>query len=159
MNVLQTLLVHFFLKGTCFFTIPGWITKAASTVINLQHGMYQSGDLILGGLFSVHLSEKNGDLCTLNTSTFIRHNFQMVEAMKFAVNSINKESHILPGIRLGYDIKDICGTVDNSMRATLNFSFVKKYLFMKNTCDLKSELSQQEQSKFNYLFFLILFLG
>ena len=61
-------------------------------------------DFVLGGLISVHFEDPNhaGGRCG-----DIRID-EEVEAMLFAIDSINANASLLPGITLGYDIRDTC---------------------------------------------------
>ncbi|XP_047128541.1 extracellular calcium-sensing receptor isoform X1 [Hydra vulgaris] len=133
MKILQKF-VNLFCVNLCL--IFSELIKNATSIngYNKISNLYQSGDVLLGGLFSIYPSNNNNDFCIHSRSTFLSHNYQMVEAMIFAVNSINNDSSILPGIFLGYDIKDTCGTIDNSIRAVLNFSFIRKYFFANDMC-------------------------
>lgn len=63
------------------------------------------GDLVLGGLFPVH--EKGGgvDECgRINEDRGI----QRLEAMLFAIDRINRDPVLLPGVSLGVHILDTC---------------------------------------------------
>lgn len=63
------------------------------------------GDLVLGGLFPVH--EKGGgvDECgRINEDRGI----QRLEAMLFAIDRINSDPVLLPGVSLGVHILDTC---------------------------------------------------
>ncbi|XP_076754534.1 metabotropic Glutamate Receptor [Xylocopa sonorina] len=74
------------------------------------------GDIVLGGLFPVH--EKGGASC--GPSVYNR-GVQRLEAMLFAVDQINKESKILPGITLGVHILDTCGRDTYALNQSLHF--------------------------------------
>ena len=69
-------------------------------------GMRSKGeaDFVLGGLIPVHFEDPNhaGGKCGE-----IRDD-EEVEAMLFAIDSINANASLLPGITLGYDIRDTC---------------------------------------------------
>ena len=69
-------------------------------------GMRSKGetDFVLGGLIPVHSEDPNhaGGKCGE-----IRDD-EEVEAMLFAIDSINANASLLPGITLGYDIRDTC---------------------------------------------------
>lgn len=99
--------------------------------------LYEPGDIILAGMFSVHLEEYKDeghlqeDSCS---GQFNRHSYQMVQAMIFAISQINQNKTILPGVKLGYDIKDTCGTVENTIRVALNYSFVWKHFRLTDQC-------------------------
>lgn len=72
-----------------------------------QSEAFQAGDLILGGLFPVHsycpssCEDKCGDLRSRDVVYF-------TEAMIYAIDQVNKNSNILPGITLGFKILDYC---------------------------------------------------
>ena len=85
----------------CFFTI----VQAA----------YKDGDVILGGLFNVHKLQENSKAhCSeLNTRGFGR-----AQAMIFAIETINRNSSLLPNITLGYDIRDYCENATKAMDMT-----------------------------------------
>ena len=61
-------------------------------------------DFVLGGLIPVHFEHKNfsGGRCG-----DIRRD-QWVEAMLFAIDSVNANETLLPNITLGFDIRDTC---------------------------------------------------
>lgn len=65
-----------------------------------------AGDIILGGLFPIHDRSKN----TENKCGRIDLNpgFQYLASMLFAIDEINKNDDILPGIKLGVKIFDSC---------------------------------------------------
>lgn len=94
------------------------------------------GDFVLGGLFPVRLSEKDFSKCSQGNAKYkymatlsgniecYRLNFYAVmwiEAMLFAIKEINGRSDILPGIKLGYDIRDTANNVDNAINCSLDF--------------------------------------
>ena len=68
---------------------------------------FQAGDLILGGLFPVHAycpsscQNKCGDLRSRDVVYF-------TEAMIYAIDQVNNNSNVLPGITLGFKILDYC---------------------------------------------------
>lgn len=93
------------------------------------------GDLVLGGLFPVH--EKGGgvDECgRINEDRGI----QRLEAMLFAIDRINNDPMLLPGVSLGVHILDTCSRDTYALEqvgdhgisiVTLNFdrNIIKKY--------------------------------
>ena len=64
----------------------------------------ESKDFVLGGLFPIHAEDPNfgGGRCGA-----IRVD-QEIEAMLFALDSINANSNLLSGLTVGYDIRDTC---------------------------------------------------
>lgn len=50
---------------------------------------------------------------------------QHSEAILYAVDQINQNKTLLPGIMLGIDIKDTCNSVDHTIRESLQFGFIR----------------------------------
>ena len=71
-----------------------------------------TADVIIGGLIPVHA----GGESKLN-----RPGVMWVEAMMFAIQEINKNASLLPGITLGFDIRDSCNKGDLALGAALDF--------------------------------------
>jgi len=76
-----------------------------------------SGDIVLGGLFPVH--EKGGG--TACGRSIYHRGVQRLEAMMFAVDQINRDTAILPGVSLGVHILDTCGRDTYALNQSLHF--------------------------------------
>jgi len=81
------------------------------------------GDIVLGGLFPVHSKDKAGGCGDVQKDRGI----QRLEAMLFALDHINRDRSLLPGIKLGAHVLDTCShetyALDQSfeyVRASLN---------------------------------------
>ncbi|XP_043564408.1 metabotropic glutamate receptor 3-like [Chiloscyllium plagiosum] len=76
------------------------------------------GDLVIGGLFPVH-EKGNGleDCGRINEQRGI----ERLEAMLFALDAINKDPSILPGIKLGAHILDTCSKDTYALEQSLEF--------------------------------------
>ena len=101
--------------------------------------IYMPGDLILGGLFTLHVRSTSMQQVALDDGhrchgTFSRRAYQAMQGMLMAVRTVNDNQDLLPGVQLGVDIKDTCGSVDFAVRESLNFSFVKKYFKNPSQC-------------------------
>nr|XP_046191006.1 metabotropic glutamate receptor 2-like [Oncorhynchus gorbuscha] len=76
------------------------------------------GDLIIGGLFPVHQKGEGPEDCgKINAQRGI----QRLEAMLLALDEINKDEHLLPGIRLGAHILDTCSKDTYALEQSLEF--------------------------------------
>ncbi|XP_027017483.2 extracellular calcium-sensing receptor-like [Tachysurus fulvidraco] len=88
----------------------------------------KDGNILIGGIFSIHSKweqpaqtfisgPKKGE-CIQSSLTL--KEFQSAQTMVFAIEEINNRSDILPGIKLGYKIYDVCGSVEMTTRAALS---------------------------------------
>uniref|UniRef100_A0A3Q1IV76 G-protein coupled receptors family 3 profile domain-containing protein n=1 Tax=Anabas testudineus TaxID=64144 RepID=A0A3Q1IV76_ANATE len=75
----------------------------------------KDGDIVLGGIFSFHSSWKNRQ----ETYTHKPLDFQIAQAMRFAIEEINNRTDLLPGISLGYKMYDTCASIARSVRVAL----------------------------------------
>ena len=74
---------------------------------------YKEGDIMLGGLFSVHRpADQPGSQCG---ELHLRELGRM-QAMIFAIERINNDTSLLSNISLGYDIRDYCGNLSKAAR-------------------------------------------
>uniref|UniRef100_A0A672GAR1 Olfactory receptor C family, u1 n=1 Tax=Salarias fasciatus TaxID=181472 RepID=A0A672GAR1_SALFA len=84
------------------------------------------GDVVIGGIFPLHYVASKPvnsfQRRPLNTpcSGFDLRAFRWMMTMVFAVEEINSNSSLLPGIKLGYRIVDSCDHVHTSLRALLS---------------------------------------
>ena len=76
---------------------------------------YKDGDVMLGGLFSLHMTTYDKQW-EVNPREFGR-----AEAVIFAINSVNKNSSLLPNVSLGYDIRDYCDSGALAMKIAYDF--------------------------------------
>ncbi|XP_028814404.1 metabotropic glutamate receptor 3 [Denticeps clupeoides] len=76
------------------------------------------GDLVLGGLFPIHEKGMGIDECgRINEDRGI----QRLEAMLFAIDRINEDMTLLPGVRLGVHILDTCSRDTYALEQALEF--------------------------------------
>ncbi|KAF6735454.1 Taste receptor type 1 member 1 [Oryzias melastigma] len=88
--------------------------------------MHVQGDYSFAGLFPLHYTQKPNDgfpaLVPCDQGRPNKHAVHLMQAMRFAVEEINNASgplHLLPGVKLGYQIYDIC-SIPASILATLD---------------------------------------
>ncbi|KAM5320139.1 taste receptor type 1 member 2 [Glossophaga mutica] len=92
-----------------------------------------AGDYLLGGLFTLHANVKGiihlhylqVPKCKEYETKALGYTF--MQAMHFAVQEINNHSSLLPGVRLGYEIVDVC-YVSNNVQPVLFFLAGEDYL-------------------------------
>ncbi|XP_072465192.1 taste receptor type 1 member 2 [Notamacropus eugenii] len=78
-----------------------------------------AGDYLLGGLFTLHANIKG--TTHLNYMQVPRCKdydvkvlgYNLMQAMRFAVEEINNDSRLLPGLLLGYEMVDVCYVTNN----------------------------------------------
>ncbi|XP_055030088.1 metabotropic glutamate receptor 3 [Misgurnus anguillicaudatus] len=76
------------------------------------------GDLVLGGLFPIHEKGQGMDECgRINEDRGI----QRLEAMLFAIDQINQDVGLLPGVALGVHILDTCSRDTYALEQALEF--------------------------------------
>ena len=64
-------------------------------------------DFVLGGLFPVHSDADGGASCGPIRQ---ERGLERMEAMLYAIDLVNNDSTLLPGIKLGFDIRDTCNS-------------------------------------------------
>uniref|UniRef100_A0A3B3VHE4 Extracellular calcium-sensing receptor-like n=1 Tax=Poecilia latipinna TaxID=48699 RepID=A0A3B3VHE4_9TELE len=77
----------------------------------------KKGDIILGGLFSLHDMVEEQSLPF--TSQFNFRTFRWMQTMIFAIEEINKEEKLLPNVTVGYKIYDSCSTPHQALKAAM----------------------------------------
>ncbi|XP_026169703.1 extracellular calcium-sensing receptor-like [Mastacembelus armatus] len=89
-------------------------------------GLYQDGDVIIGGLFNLHYIPSAIDLGFTKPphyepcSGLDLEPLKYMYAMAFAVEEINHNSTLLPGVKLGYRIFDYCGRYPWALKEALS---------------------------------------
>nr|AEX66098.1 G-protein coupled receptor [Lontra canadensis] len=87
---------------------------------------YLPGDYLLGGLFSLHANVKGiVHLNFLQVPQCKEYEikvlgYNLLQAMRFAVEEINNQSNLLPGVLLGYEMVDVC-YISNNIQPVLYF--------------------------------------
>lgn len=76
------------------------------------------GDIIFGGLFPMHEKGQYSESCGKIKK---ERGVQRLEAMLFAVDEINKDTSLLPGVTLGVHILDTCSADTYALEQCMDF--------------------------------------
>ena len=91
-------------------------------------------DFVLGGLFPIHAEDPNfgGGRCgTIRTD-------QEIEAMLFALDSINADNELLPNLTVGYDIRDTCYSTNIGLDEATDLIVASERRIDVESCDCES---------------------
>ncbi|CAN9502038.1 unnamed protein product [Ophioblennius macclurei] len=108
----------------------------------LRHEL-SPGDIIIGGLFSLHLKTNRSK----NPGPLVCHDFDIrsflhSQVMIHAIEELNQRTpRLLPNLTIGYDIYDVCSDVSLAIRATLQL--------LNNKSDQSCRRSEAERSLFD----------
>lgn len=96
---------------------------------NAEKCSEREGNIVLGGLFPLSSWDSTNSRCTNATnSRFFFETVQWVEAMRRAIERVNSNQTLLPGVTLGYEIRDTCFQISNALQEALKF-------IQTSTCD------------------------
>ena len=111
-----------FVSYTAVHHCPDWCPEChgcstASTTI-IAKDVYQSGDIVLAGMFPVHRSESS--FCDA-LATADRPD-SMIDAFLFALDSAkDRYPYLLPGVHLGSLVLDTCSDANMAVQTLMNF--------------------------------------
>ncbi|CAI5687572.1 unnamed protein product [Oreochromis niloticus] len=129
-----TLLVFcFFFRLSCSESLPEWVSNISTNLFSL------SGDIMLGGLFPINdvtsslsdITEPNQIRCESVNNLGLG----LAIAMKYAVDEINGNQTLLPGIKMGYEIYDTCTQSLIIINPTLSFLNAKSSQELSVQCN------------------------
>ncbi|KAL0973508.1 hypothetical protein UPYG_G00204970 [Umbra pygmaea] len=90
-----------------------------------DYGLFQEGDVVIGGLIPIHNLPPAQDLSFTQPPhlksclNFQEGTFKWAHAIVFTVDEINRNPFLLPGVKLGYRILDSCSQHPWSLRGAL----------------------------------------
>ncbi len=105
------------------------------TFVAAVQAPHRNGDVILGGLLSIHWKGTSENQC----GKLSVKRLDMALAMIFAIEKINNDSKLLPNITLGYDIRDYCETAQ--MAVQIAYDLFKNKCFTNITHNKKEKKS------------------
>ncbi|KAF5895960.1 extracellular calcium-sensing receptor-like [Clarias magur] len=89
-------------------------------------GLFKDGDVIIGALINFYMLPPTLDLSFTEEPylqpcyEFQESTVQWAQAVVFAVDEINRNPSLLPGVRLGYRIMDSCSRYPHSLRSVMS---------------------------------------
>ncbi|XP_049929106.1 vomeronasal type-2 receptor 1-like [Epinephelus moara] len=105
------------------------------------NGMHMAGDVVLGGLFEIHIFSVFPDLSFTSEPqhptchSFDVLGFRQAQTMAFAIDEINRNSNLLPNVTLGYSLYDNCLSLGIGFRAALSLASGQEEQFiLDKTC-------------------------
>nr|XP_004544086.2 extracellular calcium-sensing receptor-like [Maylandia zebra] len=120
------------------FSLPECTKLASSKPVAL----HSDGDVVIGGFFPLHYVASKPEYSynskpQVTSCCGLYHTvFHWMMTMVFTVDEINRNSSLLPGVKLGYRIMDSCDHVHTSLQAL--FSLIKNYMKEKLTVEMKT---------------------
>ncbi|KAJ8367803.1 hypothetical protein SKAU_G00078310 [Synaphobranchus kaupii] len=129
----------------CVLLVPGAVCGIAGSSCRLMETLvsqtvYKEGDVIIGGVFPIHLKppEPNLDFTQRSAPSgcqrFILTHYRWLQTMIFAVEEINRNPLLLPNLTLGYAIADTCVTDRTTLGAALGLVTGKDRVVMSSSC-------------------------
>uniref|UniRef100_A0A669CBT5 G-protein coupled receptors family 3 profile domain-containing protein n=1 Tax=Oreochromis niloticus TaxID=8128 RepID=A0A669CBT5_ORENI len=81
--------------------------------------LHSDGDVVIGGFFPLHyvVTEPQHSYNIFLIYSFYQRAFRWMMTMVFAVEEINHNSSLLPGVKLGYHIMDCCDHIPTGLQA------------------------------------------
>ncbi|XP_037097940.1 G-protein coupled receptor family C group 6 member A-like [Syngnathus acus] len=102
-----------------FFSVVVSIMAAVPSEEHNLLNAYLPGDIIIGGLFPIHLQTNRTSIPgPISCSHYSYQMFLQSQVMIYAIREVNQRK-LLPNITLGYHIYDTCADVTLAIRATL----------------------------------------
>uniref|UniRef100_A0A4W6FLK3 Taste receptor type 1 member 3 n=1 Tax=Lates calcarifer TaxID=8187 RepID=A0A4W6FLK3_LATCA len=119
---------------------PEWFQNLSTSLFSLP------GDIVLGGLFPINdlssnLSERR-EPDNISCESLNEQGLGLALVMKYAVDEINGNQSLLPGIKLGYKIYDTCAQSAIIVKPTLSFLTAKP----NDTISVKCNYTDYETS-------------
>ncbi|CAF0951414.1 unnamed protein product [Adineta steineri] len=110
--------MFYYLTFTRIFCFLYGTTLTFASSLSISRSARRTGNVTLGGLFPVHEYGSPQEPCGA-ISQF--RGIQRLEAMLFAIEQINNDEHLLPGIELGARLLDTCSDDNYAVEQSLGF--------------------------------------
>ena len=97
-------------------------------------------DFVLGGLFAIHNAASGGGQCG---KIRLGGGLERMEAMLYAVDLINADENLLPGLSLGYDIRDTCSSENIGLDESIDLVITNSQLDIES-CRTSANATREE---------------
>ncbi|XP_059185839.1 taste receptor type 1 member 3 [Centropristis striata] len=118
---------------SCSVSTPEWFNNISTSLFS------SSGDIMLGGLFPINRLSSNLSQRTepknISCESLNERGLGLALVMKYAVDEINANQILLPGIKLGYKIYDTCRQSAVIVKPTLSFLTAKSNKALSVECN------------------------
>ncbi len=116
-------------------TVEGLFSRVTKRVCE-KH--VQRGDIMIGGLMHVYQSRRQSgsEICE---GEIIDHTLSLIEAMIYAIDSINERSDLLRSVRLGYEICPDCGSTPLTVWSMSSLTKSLKKSEYEATCGVQND--------------------
>ncbi|XP_010781076.1 taste receptor type 1 member 3 [Notothenia coriiceps] len=112
---------------------PEWFQNISTSLFNLP------GDIMLGGLFQINLLSSDLSQRTepsnISCENLNEAGLGLALVMKYAVDEINANQILLPGMKLGYEIYDTCRESAVIVKPTISFLTAKSNKALSVECN------------------------
>ncbi|XP_019956997.2 taste receptor type 1 member 3 [Paralichthys olivaceus] len=112
---------------------PGWFQNISTSLFSLP------GDIMLGGLFYINQLSSNLSQRTepnnISCDRLNKNGLGLSLVMKYAVDEINANQILLPGVKLGYEIYDTCRQSAVIVKPTISFLAAKSTKALPVECN------------------------
>ncbi|XP_072551364.1 extracellular calcium-sensing receptor-like [Salminus brasiliensis] len=113
-----------------FLVGPVWVHSLGLPCIlqsrSISGSLYKEGDVIIGGLFPVHIEAPEPDhtftqrVSTAHCQSIELRSYRWLQTMIFTVEEINRDPILLPNFTLGYLAADTCLSEGSTLSAALS---------------------------------------
>ncbi|XP_053172402.1 taste receptor type 1 member 3 [Scomber japonicus] len=129
----SVLVLYWVFRPSCSVSSPEWFQNISTSLFNL------SGDIMLGGLFPINELTSNLSLRSepnnISCERINDYGLGIALVMKYAVEEINGNQMLLPGIKLGYEIYDTCSKSAVIVKPTISFLAEKSSRMLSVECN------------------------
>ena len=102
-------------------------------------------DFIFGGLFPIHKDAEGGGSCG---EVRLEKGVERMEAMLYAIDVLNNDSTLLPGIKIGYDIRDTCASENIGLDESLDIIIAGNHLNVESCSTFNFSTGNASDSEF-----------